>query len=256
MKVNQKFYWSSIAACALVAFAVGVWYPYAFSPNPINQAIVQQQTSRASGFTMKAEAMVQKNAKTGKPEVYARMFATGPMHNDEVIRMEGEFSLIYPNGKVTSSGPSSWTFSEDFKAHWPVDQIPAGSKVKLVGTIHVYHREDIKSEREMMADGSVKLYMNTGTVSFRKAPNSIPPKLEVECLDLGTVHQHALELMGLDKKTVSNRILLAEGKQLIDRETLPYVGRKIGMEPYIIRQLIPKRKEPVTLIVAVQNTKP
>ena len=254
MKVNQKIYWSSIAACASVAFAVGIWYPFAFSPNPINQPIVQQQTSRASGFTMKAEAKVQKNAKTGKPEVYARMFATGPMHNDEVIRMEGEFSLIYPNGKLTSSGPSSWTYSEDLNAFWPVDKVPPGSKVKLVGMIHVYHREDIKSEREMMTDGSVKLYMNTGTVTFRKVPKSNPPKLEVECLDLGTVHNHGLELMGLDKKTVSNRILLMEGKQLISRETLPYLGRKIGMEPYIIRQLIPKRKEPVTLVVAVQNT--
>ncbi len=204
---------------------------------------------------MKAQAVVQKNAKSGKSEVYARLFASGPMHNDEVIRMEGEFSLIFPDGKVTSSGPMSWTFSEDLKAYWPLDKVPAGSKVKITGFVHVYHREDIKSEREMLADGSVRLYMNTGTVSFRKVPKSVPPKLEVECLDLGSVHLHGLELMAANKKTVSNRLLLVAGKQQIERETVPFLGRKIGMEPYIIRQLIPKRKEPLALVVPVQNIK-
>ena len=120
--------------------------------------------------------------------------------------------------------------------------------------IYVYHREDIKSEREMMMDGTIKLYMNTGTVAFRKVSNSKPPKLEVECLDLGSVHEHGLELMAQDKKTVSNRILLVPGKQLIERETLPYLGKKSGMEPYIIHQLIPKRKEPVLLVIPVQNS--
>ena len=202
---------------------------------------------------MKAEAKVMKDPKTGKSQVFARMFATGPMHNEEVIRMEGIFTLILPNGKMMLSGPSFWTFGEDLKTTWPIDNLPAGAKVKVTGTIHVYHREDIKSEREMRADGSVRLYMNTGTVSFRKIPKSVPPQLEVECLDLGSVHQHGLELISPDKKTETNRILLIPGKQNIERETVPFVGKKVGIEPYIIHQLIPKRKEPVTLVVSVQS---
>ena len=205
---------------------------------------------------MKGEAIFQRDSKTSKTQLFSRMFATGPMHDDEVIRMEGVFSLITPNGREQSFGPQSWTFSEDLREYLPIAKVPAGSKVKIVGTIYVYHREEIKSEREMMADGSVKLYMNTGTVSFRKVPKSNPPKLEVECLDLGSVHGHGLELMAANKKTVSNRILLMAGKQLIERENLPFVGKMVGMEPYIIRQLIPKRKEPVVLVVSVQNTGP
>ncbi|MEI8282720.1 MAG: hypothetical protein WCG75_09980 [Armatimonadota bacterium] len=254
MKVNPKIYWIGITALALIATCLGIWSPNSFAANPFNQAIREEQTSRASGFTMKAEAKIVKNAKTGKPQVFARMFATGPMHNDEVIRMEGSFSLILPNGKVILAGPSSWTFGENLKAAWPIENIPTGSKVKISGTIHVYHREDVKSEREMMADGAVRLYMNTGTVSFRKIPKSVPPQLEVECLDLESVHQHGLELIAPDKKTVSNRILLIPGKQNIERETLPFVGKKVGMEPYLIHQLIPKRKEPVTLVVPVQSS--
>ena len=256
MNGNQKIYWCGVATLATLGVGLGIWYPHGFSPNPINQPLVTQQTSRASGFTMRAEAKVQKNAKTGKSEVYARLFASGPMHNEEVMRMEGEFSLIFPNGKVTMSGPMSWTFSEDLKAFWPIESVPSGAKVKVTGFVHVYHREEIKSEREMMADGTVRLYMNTGTVSFRKIPLSKPAKLEIECLELGTVHLHGLELMAPDKKSVSNRILLLAGKQQIERETLPYLGRKIGMEPYIIRQLIPKRREPLTLVISVQNTGP
>ncbi len=254
MKGNQKIYWFGIATLTTLGLALGIWYPHGFSPNPINQPLVQQQTFRASGFTMKAEAKVQKNLKTGKNEVYARLFASGPMHKDEVIRMEGEFSLIFPDGKITSSGPTSWTFSEDLKGFWPIETVPAGAKVKVTGFVHVYHREEVKSEREMMADGTVRLYMNTGTVSFRKIPHSKPAKLEIECLDLNTVHFHGLELMGPDKKSITNRILLSAGKQQIDRETLPYLGRKIGMEPYLIRQLIPKRREPLALLISVQNT--
>ena len=205
---------------------------------------------------MKGEAIFQKDAKSGRMQLNARMFATGPMHSDEVIRMEADFTLITPNGREQSLGPVSWTFADDLKGVLPIAVIPAGSKVKIKGTVHVYHREEIKSEREMMSDGSVKLYMNTGTVTFRQIAKSVPPQLEVECAELGSVHTHALELMGLDKKTVSNRILLMPGRQKIERENLPYLGRKIGMEPYIIRQLIPKRKEPVVLVIPVQNTVP
>jgi hypothetical protein len=241
-----------IVSISVVALGIGIWQPFLASPNPINQPLVVQQTFRASGFTMKAESKFQKNAATGKSEVNARVFATGPMHSNEVIRMEGQFSLILPTGKIISFGPTSWTFADDLKVSMPIDKVPAGSKVKIVGTVHVYHREEIKSEREMMADGTVRLYMNTGTVNFRKVPLSKPPKLEVECVDLGSVHEHGLELMGIDKKTVSNRVLLVPGKQQIERENLPYLGRKLGMEPYIIRQLIPKRKEPMVLVIPVQ----
>ena len=241
---------------ALIGLGVGIAYPIVFKPNPIHQPLVEQQTSRASGFTMKAEAKTQKNVKTGKVDLIARLYATGPMHADEVIRMEGQFSLIAPNGKITPFGPMSSTFAPSLLASIPYDPSLAGSKVKIVGTVHVYHREGIKSEREMMPDGSVRLYMNTGTVSFRKAPNSKPPQLIVECIDLKSVHEHGLELIGKDKKTVSNRILLKEGKQFIDRETIPYLGRQLGMEPYIIRQLLPKRKEPMTLVIPVQNIIP
>ena len=253
--MNQKIYWASIAGIAIVGLGLGFIVPFFTSPNPINQPLIGQQAIRASGFTMKAESLCQKDPKTGKYQVYARMFATGPMHDAEVIRMEGEWSLITPDGKIQSFGPSSWTFSENLVATIPIPSPAKDAKVKVTGKVYVYHREDIKSEREMMKDGAVRLYMNTGTVTFRKVPNSKPPKVEVECLDLGTVHMHGLELVGADKKTVSHRLLLMAGKQLIERENLPYVGRQIGMEPYIIRQLIPWRDEPVTLVVPVQESR-
>jgi hypothetical protein len=256
MSENPKIYLIGIVSVSISVLGLGIWRGLSAKANPINQPIVEQQTSRASGFTMKAEAKAQNNPKTGKQEVMTRLYATGPMHSDEVIRMEGESSLIMPNGKVTSFGSMSTTFSDDLVAQLPMENVPAGSKVKITGFVHVYHREEIKSEREMVPDGSIKLYMNTGTVSFRKVPNSKPPQLEVECLDLSSVHQHALELLAKDKKTVSNRILLKAGKQLIERENLPYLGRQIGMEPYVIRQLIPKRKEPMTLVIPVQNIVP
>ncbi len=254
--MSQRAFWIGVASFSIVAIGFGIWRPFGFSPNPINQPFIEQQTSRASGFTMRAEAKTQRNAKTGNIEVSSRLFATGPMHKTEVIRMEGQSSLITPDGKITPFGPMSSTFSANLIATLPMSKVPAGSKVKITGFVHVYHREEIKSEREMVADGSIRLYMNTGTVSFRKAPNSKPPQLIVECVDLSSVHQHGLELLGKDKRTVSNRILLKEGKQLIDRETLPYLGRQLGMEPYIIRQLIPKRKEPMTLVIPVQNIVP
>ena len=256
VKANSKLLWICIVSLALLATSFGFLYPVIFAPNPINQPIVDQQKSRASGFTMKAEANFRAATLKDKAQVSSRMYATGPMHDNEVIRMEGTFTLITPDGKQQSFGPLNNTFADDFKATLPVANVPAGSKVKIVGTIYVYHREEIKSEREMLSDGGIRLYINTGTVSFHKVPNSKPPKLEVECLELRSVHEHALELLGQNKKIVSNRILLKAGKQLIDRETLPYLGRKLGMEPYVIRQLIPKRKEPVVLVVSVQNTGP
>lgn len=202
---------------------------------------------------MRGDAAFQKDPKTGKLEITARMYATGPMHDDEVIRMEGVFTLITPDGKEQTLGPSTSTFSDNLIGTMPVGSAPKGSKVKIKGTIYAYHREEIKSEREMMAGGDVRLYMNTGTVTFHKVPGSTPPKIEVDCENLGSVHRHGLELMGADKKTVSHRILLQPGKQLIERENLPYLGRQLGMEPYIIRQLIPKRDEPVVLILPVKD---
>lgn len=251
--MNQKLYWVAVASVAALALGFGIWYPLVSSPNPINQPIVESQRSRASGFTIRAEASYQKDPKTGKPQAFVRMFATGPMHDDEVIRMEGAFTLITPDGKQQSMGPSSWTFAENLTGTLPVDVATQGAKVKILGRIYSYHREDIKSEREMLSDGSVRLFMNTGTVTFRKVPNSKPAQVEVDCEDLGSVHKHGLELMGADKKTVSHRLLLFSGKQLIERENLPYLGRQIGMEPYIIRQLIPRRDEPIELIVPVKE---
>lgn len=236
------------------AFAISIWHAIAATPNPYDQPLVEQQSSRSSGFTMKAEAKVKKDEKTGKPIVVTRLFATGPMHKSEVIRMEGQFSLITPKGQVIPFGPMKWTFSENLKGVLPIASFAPGSKVKITGFVHVYHREEIKSEREMMADGGIRLYMNTGTVTFRKVANSKPPQLEVDCVDLNSVHKHGLELIAKDHKTVTNRLLLMAGKQLIERETLPYLGRQIGMEPYIIRQLIPKRSEPMTLVIPVQNS--
>ena len=251
--MNQKVYWLVVAVIVVAALGFGIWYPLATSANPVNQPLVEEQKSRASGFTMKADAAYEKNAQTGKLQVSGRMYATGPMHDDEVIRMEGVFTLITPDGKQQAMGPSSWTYSDNLVAALPVSDAEKGAKLKIKGTIYSYHREEIKSEREMLNDGSVRLYMNTGTVTFRKVPNSKPSQLEVECLDLGSVHLHGLELMGADKKTVSHRLLLKAGKQLIDRENLPYLGRQLGMEPYIIRQLIPKRVEPVELVIPVRE---
>lgn len=252
-RINLKIYWVVIVSIFATALGFGIWYPLIYSPNPVNQPLIEQQQSRASGFTMKGDAVFQKSGKTGKLQAFARMYATGPMHDDEVIRMEGNFTLITPDGKQQSFGPITWTFAENLESVLPVKNAPAGSIVKIKGFVHVYHREEIKTEREMLGDGSVRLYMNTGTVTFRKVPGSIPPKLEVECLDLNSVHRHGLELMGKDKKTVSNRILLMSGKQTIERENLPYLGRQLGMEPYLVRQLIPKRNEPVTLVIPVSE---
>ncbi|MBI1331856.1 MAG: hypothetical protein JST12_00620 [Armatimonadetes bacterium] len=251
--MNQKIYWVGIASISMTALGFGIVYPLAYAANPINQPLVEQQESRASGFTMRGEALYQKDAKANRTIVAARMFATGPMHDDEVIRMEGTFSLITPNGQVKSFGPSTWTFSPNLYSVMPVQNAPSGSKVKIDGTIYVYHRELIKSEREILPDGSIKLYMNIGSVTFSKIPNSNPAQISVDCENLGSVHQHGLELMSANNKTVSSRILLYAGKQVVERENLPFVGRKIGMEPYVIRQLIPKRSEPVHLVLPVRD---
>ncbi len=233
--------------------AFGFWLPYVENPNPINAPLVEQQRSRASGFTMKGEAKYLKDAKSGKLSIYARMFATGPMHDDEVIRMEGVLSLITPDGHVQAIAPSASTFSDNLVATMNVTTAPKGSKVKISGTVWVYKRREVKTERELTKDRESRLYINTGTVTFRTVPNSKPAKVEVECLDLGSVHQHGLELLGADKKTVSNRFMLTPGKQLIDRENVPFIGRQLGMEPYLVRQLIPKRNEPVELVIPVAD---
>lgn len=202
---------------------------------------------------MRADARFLKDPKTGATQVAARMYASGPMHDDEVIRMQGTMVLITPDGHVQPIGNDSWTFGDNLTKSINVSSAPKGSKVKVQGTVFVYRRREIKTEREMLKDGSIRLYMNTGTVTFRKMPNSHPPQLEVECLELGSVHNHGMELMSLDKKTVANRMMLTAGKQTIKRENLPFVGRQLGMEPYMIRQLIPKREEPVTLVIPVTD---
>ena len=110
-----------------------------------------------------------------------------------------------------------------------------------------------------MADGSVRLYMNTGYVTFRSLPPvNGKPQMEVDCFNLKAVHTHGLDLIAGDKKSVSHRILLHPGKQIIDRQTMPFMGgnesgKRVTFEPIMIWELVPKRQEPFNILEKIPN---
>lgn len=218
----------------------------AYVPEPIKF----EQKSRASGFTIKGDVIL-KTGESGEKQLWSRIFASGPMKSEEVIRLEAESFLVTPDGKERSFGPMRYTFAEGLEEMIRYGYIQPGSRVRIKGWVHVYHRKVVKTEREMLPGENVKIYLNTGYVAFTKIPNSSPPMVEVDCENLKSVHEHGLELLASDKVTVSHRILLKPGKQMIMRENLPYLGRKLSMEPYNIHQLIPRRKEPLALEIPI-----
>lgn len=208
-------------------------------------------SARSGGFTVRGEIVPELDLRSGNTRLKASIWATGKTFSNEVLLLEGGYTLVKPNGRSGSFGPNGWTFGERLEASMLVSKIDRGSVVNVSGQIRVFRREQIKVEREIMPDGSVKLYMNTGTVHFKRIPNSNPPKMEVICENLGEVHQHGLELLNLDKKTVSGRIMLFPGRQEIIRENYPYLSKATAMLPIFVWQLIPKRNEPINMTLAV-----
>lgn len=206
---------------------------------------------RAGGFNMQGEAKSEPNASLGVTKISSAVFASGPMHSDEVIRFVGQSSLVDSDGDARKFGPTKETFSERLEDSLNVGTLRARSTVKIDGRVYVYSRREIKVEREIKPDGSVTLYLNTGTVNFTKVPDAKPAQIRVECKNLGEVHLHGIELVTPDKKSVTHRLILKEGVQLIERESVPYSSDRLKMEPILIRQLIPKRDEPFSLSLSV-----
>jgi hypothetical protein len=204
---------------------------------------------RTAGFNIKGEVSTQPT--NGSNLVRASVFAGGNMHPDEVIRFEGQAFFVSSSGKETPFGPISSTFSERLEMTYETKSLPSGSVVRFKGEVRVFNRRDVKIEKLQNRDGTVVLHMNTGTVSFSKIPGTNPGKMKVICEGLGEVHDHGLELVGPDRKTVSNRILLQKGEQIFERETTPYQNTRYLMEPINVRQLIPKRTEPFNLILEI-----
>lgn len=208
---------------------------------------------RAGGFNVQGEAKSEPNASLGVTKISSAVFASGPMHSDEVIRFVGQASLVDSDGDERKFGPTKETFSERLEDSLNVGTLRARSTVKIDGQVYVYNRREIKVEREIKPDGSVTLYLNTGTVNFTKVPDAKPAQIRVECKNLGEVHLHGIELLSLDKKTVTHRLMLKEGIQLIERESMPYGSSRLKLEPIMISQLIPKRNEPFAFSIAVSN---
>jgi hypothetical protein len=219
-------------------------------PPPKPVPIKFEQRSRASGFSIKGDVIL-KVGDGGVKQMWSRIFATGPMRAEEVIRLESQSFLITPDARAWSFGPMRSTFADGLEEMLRYQNIQKGSRIRIKGTVHVYHRKLVKTEREMRADGSVRIYLNTGYVNFRLVPNTKPQMVEVDCQNLKSVHEHGLELLAADKKTVSHRLLLQPGKQLIVRQNLPYLGRQLQMEPYNVHQLIPRRSEPLGLEIPI-----
>ena len=207
-----------------------------FSPSP---------NGRASGFTAKGDAKVV----DGK--LKSILSAAGPMHSNEVIRFEAQSFIRSADGKLTAISQPRSTFSEKLIEEVPSASIPKNSTIVIRGRVFVYRRENIKVEREMQADGSPKLYINTGYVTFKQAQTPDGPRVMVTCTNLKSVHEHGMEFMTKDKKMVSARIMFTPGDQIMDRENIPFVSKFKGMEPITINQLIPKRTEPLDLTVPI-----
>ncbi len=220
----------------------------------VYQSIPTKPTARVAGFDIKGESKVVSQSGSAQKLLRTVMSAGGPMHTNEILRFEGQCFIQDASGKEIPLSDSKWTFAEQLVSEVPVPSgLIASSKVILRGKVYVYRREEIKVERDVQPDKSVKLYMNTGWVYFKNVTTPQGKRVQVTCKDLKSVHEHALELVSKDKKTVSGRIMLTPGDQIIDRESIPYQGVNVGLEPINVRQLLPKRAEPVALAIPISG---
>ena len=203
---------------------------------------------RAAGFDAKGEARLIQGSR-----IQTVLSAGGPMHSNEVLRFESSSLLKMPDGKEVQLTPRRSTFSEKLIEEVGMPPLMKGTKVIIRGTVFVYRREDVKVEREMQPDGSSKLFLNTGWVTFKRAQTPNGPRVLVTCTNLKSVHEHGMEFLSKDKKTISARIMFTPGDQIMDRENIPFVSKQYGLEPITINQLIPKRTEPIELTVPISG---
>lgn len=216
-------------------------------PKPEGTEFGQSSTARASGFNAKGEAKVVEG------KLRTILSAGGPMHSNEVLRFESQSLIRKPDGTLIPLSQPRSTFSEKLIEEIPFSGTLKGSKVVIRGRVFVYRREDVKVEREMQPDGYPKLYLNTGYITFKRAQTPNGPRVLVTCTNLKSVHEHGMEFLTKDKKSVSARIMFTPGDQIIDRENVPFVSKYMGMEPITINQLIPKRSEPIELTVPISG---
>ncbi len=217
-------------------------------PTAKKKVVQESPAARAAGFNAKGEATLLPGNK-----VKAILSAGGPMHSNEVIRFEAATFIKKPDGTEQILTPRRSTFSEKLIEEVPVTPLAKGSKVIIRGNVFVYRREDVKVEREMESDGFPKLYLNTGYVKFKRAETPNGPRVLVTCTNLKSVHEHGMEFLSKDKKTVSARIMFTPGDQIMDRENIPFMSKQQGLEPITINQLIPKRTEPIELTVPISG---
>jgi hypothetical protein len=208
------------------------------------KSIVDNQ--RASGFTLKAEASFRNQTLT------SRLAASGPMKDDEVIQFVGQSSLILPDGSSTPMGPVVETFKENLVVVNKMPSIINNSIVSIKGSAVVFRRIEVKYPREILPD-MVRVYVNDGQILFRKKLGTSPQKMTVECIKLGRLDGHGMELMGADNKSVSSRIIIREGIQEIERESFPFQSVTKEMENVVIRILVPKRSETFNLTTTINE---
>ena len=215
----------------------------------LNKKVTKETpVARAAGFNANGEAILQPNKK-----LKTVLSAGGPMHSNEVIRFEASSILQKPDGTEQPLSSLRSTFSEKLIEEVDLPQAQKGSKIVIRGKVFVYRREDVKVEREMQPEGFPKLYLNTGWVTFKRAETPNGPRVMVTCTNLKSVHEHGMEFMSKDKKTVSARIMFTPGDQIMDRENIPFMSKQQGLEPITINQLIPKRTEPIELTVPISG---
>lgn len=217
-------------------------------PAQVKKVVAETPSVRAAGFNAKGEAVLLPGSK-----IKTILSAGGPMHSNEVIRFEAATFLKKPDGTEQPLTARRSTFSEKLIEEVSSAQAPKGSKLVIRGTVFVYKREDVKVEREMESDGFPKLYLNTGYVKFKRAETPNGPRVLVTCTNLKSVHEHGMEFLSKDKKTVSARIMFTPGDQIMDRENIPFMSKQQGLEPITINQLIPKRTEPIELTVPISG---
>jgi hypothetical protein len=247
--------WIGVSVAAFIALIFGIVETKSKGsrlPQKPVKAIVPQV--RASGFTIKGEVIRELDLRSKVTKLKSAIWATGPMSAEEVIMFEGFSTLILPDKTKKVFGPITSTFRDRLESILAFDNPASGSVVRIQGSVRVFRRERIKVERTTQPDASNCFFLNTGTVTFRKIKESNPPQMEVICKGLMAVHDHGMELMMKDKKTVAARILLSAGRQVIERENLPYPGKTSELEPVFIWQLIPKRKEPMDITLQVPET--
>jgi hypothetical protein len=254
--VRSLSIWGALAAVVTIALLGVLYETLKINSRDRRSSNTPVSITRSSGFTIKGEALFV-NSPQSKQQKFLKssVWASGPMFANEVIMFEGYSTLILSDGTKRVFGPITRTFKERLESLLPIESTPPGSIIEFQGSVRLFRRETIKVERQMQPDGSLMLYLNTGTVVFRKIRRSNPPQMEVICSNLQSVHDHGMELLAQDKKTVSGRLLLSNGRQVIERETTPYSGTTDKLEPVFIWQLIPKRNEPVKLRLEVPPMK-